>query len=288
MIQASSLHVLGRWYERHGRRLPSAAVLLLVLLLGHLLARLLWALWPIPDAGRWRPAQLAAAPGAQRAVDIQAAIDAHLFGDYRASADPNGAASAPETRLSLSLLGILSNSVPERSRALIASSDGAEKPFAIGDDVISGVSLQAIFADRVVLSRGGTLETLRLNKDAPSQGGAPSTPITPVGGDATTQMIGRIRDEVLTDPSRASQYIRVQPANVNGQLKGFRVYPGRERQPFNQIGLRPGDLVTSVNGIQLDDTQKSLQMLTELGKASSVTLTVDRGGQSQTFNVTLN
>jgi general secretion pathway protein C len=93
---------------------------------------------------------------------------------------------------------------------------------------------------------------------------------------------------VLSDPSKVSQYIRVQPANVNGQLKGFRVYPGRERGAFNQLGLRPGDLVTQVNGIQLDDSQKALQMLTELSKANSVSLTIERGGQTQNFNVTLN
>src|SRR3546814_16085390 len=73
-----------------------------------------------------------------------------------------------------------------------------------------------------------------------------------------------------------SSDLRVQPANVNGQMKGFRVYPGRERGAFNQLGLRPGDLVTQVNGIQLDDSQKALQMLTELSKANSISLTVER------------
>src|SRR3546814_5811557 len=111
------------------------------------------------------------------------------------------------------------------------------------------------------------------------------TPSVPTGA---AQMLSNIREEFLNDPSKASQYIRVQPANVDGQMNGFRVYPGRERGAFNQLGLRPGDLVTQVNGIQLDDSQKALQMLTELSKANSISLTVERGGQPQNFNVALN
>ena len=54
------------------------------------------------------------------------------------------------------------------------------------------------------------------------------------------------------------------------------------------MGLRPGDLVTAVNGIQLNDTQTALQMLNDLSRAPNVTLTIERGGQVQTVNVSLN
>ncbi|NGY06801.1 type II secretion system protein GspC [Solimonas terrae] len=287
MTSSLSLQPFARLYEQHGRKLPPVAVLLLVIVIAWLSARLVWALIPTPAAARWQaptlPAQQATS---HRQTDVQGIVDHNLFGVYQAVPDAQSAAEAPETRLSLTLIGILSATQDRESRALIGSSNGDEKPYAIGDDVIRGVSLQAIFPDRVILSRDGSLETLRLNKDAPSTATAGAPPSSVPSG--TAQMLTQIRDEVLTDPSKASQYIRVQPANVNGQLKGFRVYPGRERGAFNQLGLRPGDLVTQVNGIQLDDSQKALQMLTELSKANSVSLTVERGGQTQNFNVTLN
>lgn len=276
---------LTQTYTRHGRKLPPLACLLLVLLIAHLAARLLWALLPVPQAAQWRAAPVTVLPSARSSYDVGPIADAHLFGVYQPGA--GDAASAPETRLSLNLLGILAATGSGQSRALIASSDGNEKPYAIGDDVVAGVSLQAIFPDRVVLSRGGLLETLRLNKDAPLRGSAPTSAASAAGG-PTAEMLGRIRDELLTDPSKAAQYIRVQPANVDGQLRGFRVYPGRERAAFGEVGLRPGDLVTAINGIQLDDSQKALQMLTELSKAGSVSVTVERGGQPQTLNVTFN
>lgn len=287
MTSSLSLQPFARLYEQHGRKLPPAAVLLLIVVIAWLAARLVWALVPTPAGARWQAPTLPAQQLAtRRQTDVQAIVDRKLFGTYLATADARNAADAPETRLSLTLIGILSATQDRESRALIGSSNGDEKPYAIGDTVIRGVSLQAIFPDRVILSRGGTLETLRLNKEAPSTAVASAPPASVASG--ATQMLTRIRDEVLSDPSKVSQYIRVQPANVNGQLKGFRVYPGRERGAFNQLGLRPGDLVTQVNGIQLDDSQKALQMLTELSKANSVSLTIERGGQTQNFNVTLN
>ena len=276
-------------YERHGRRLPPLAQLLLALLLGILAARWVWALIPVPETARWQPvaaAPASPAPQSRSGPDVEAIVAAQLFGPYQAQ--PVGAdalETAPDTRLSLTLMGILSGT-PEESRALIANSGGEEKPYAIGDDVVTGASLQAIFFDRVILSRNGQLETLRLNRDAPSAGGGEYVrPVAAAGGSA---MLGQIREQILTDPTKASNFIRVQPANVNGQLRGYRVYPGREREAFTESGLRPGDLVTSINGIQLDDNQKALQMLGDLSRAGSISVTVERGGQQQTLNFSFN
>lgn len=284
MAQSISLQRLSRWYEQYGRQLPPAATLILLLISAHLAARLCWSLIPLPEEVRWQPPVISPSsrPDA-RQVDVQALAERHLFGTWQAPTAAD-AAEAPETRLSLTLLGILASSKPEGSRALIGSSDGEEKPYAISDEVIRGVTLQAIFADRVVLSRNGVLETLRLQKDAPIEGSTPDQNVSSAAG----SQLGQIRDQIMADPSKAAQYIRVQPAMVNGAMRGFRIYPGREREAFNNLGLRPGDLVTAVNGIQLDDSQKALQTLTDMAKVGSASVTIERGGQSQLLNLNFN
>ena len=151
------------------------------------------------------------------------------------------------------------------------------------------MTLQAIFPDRVILSRNGRPETLRLERDKP---GAPGTSYVPPvatasAEDSATPQLGKVRDEIVKDPAKASEYIRVQPANVGGQMKGYRVYPGRDRAAFTAAGLRPGDLVTAVNGVQLDDPAKALQLLGDLGQSGQVNLVVDRGGQSQNISINL-
>lgn len=284
-----------RVYERHARSLPRLAEVMLVILLAHAAAILAWQLVPRSEALVWQaPRAAAPAPGSIGAApagpNIDLIVDSHLFGEAIVAADPvlSELENAPDTRLDLNLLGILSATAERGSRALIGTSNGEEKPFAIGDDVVRGVRLQAIFPDRVILARGSQLETLRLDKDAPSKALAAVSNEQPVPATDTGRMLTTIRQELLNDPSRASEYIRVQPASSGGQLRGYRLYPGRDRGAFNAVGLRPGDLVTQVNGIQLNDANTALQMLGQLSQAGSVSLVVERGGQQQTVNVNFN
>jgi general secretion pathway protein C len=284
-------------YERYGRGLPPSVNVLLVIALAFAVARLTWSLVPVPEAARWQPPPAPPpAPVAQRpgGNGVDAIVGAHLFGQYvapeQAKVIPG---NAPDTRLPLTLMGILAGRNDE-SLALISSTPGDEKPYAIGDDVSPGVTIKEIYPDRVILARGSAFETLRLDKDQPSNSPAylspTATPDEDESGDAepASTQLGQIRSMVMTDPSKAAEFIRVQPANAGGSLHGYRIYPGRDRTLFNEAGLRPGDLVTAVNGIQLDDTQKALQMLNDLSHASDVTLTLERGGQVQTVTVSLN
>lgn len=280
--------------ERYGRLLPGLVAAVFALLLGRALADLVWALVPVPEAAEWRPAPpLPAASRGGGAVDVNAMVNAALFGRYQATASPETSLlNAPETPLNLTLIGLLADDRESYSRALIASQN-EEKAYAIGDDVTRGVTLQAIFPDRVILSRGGRLETLRLERDKPGAAAPasytppPAAAAVPDDGSGTAQQLATVRDEVLRDPAKASDYIRVQPANVGGQLKGYRVYPGRDRSAFGAAGLRPGDLVTAVNGVQLDDPAKALQLLADLGQAGQVNLVIERGGQSQSISINL-
>jgi len=278
-------------YQRHGRRLPAIAAAVFAILIGRAAADLFWTLVPVPESARWQaPPAASAAPRASDAPDINAVASAGLFGRYQAPASTEDSLlSAPETPLNMTLIGLLADDRQQYSRALIAQ--GAdEQSYAIGDDVARGVTLQAIFPDRVILSRNGRLETLRLERDKPGAAGeGPAAPPVPAEErpPGSPPPLAQIRDEVLKDPARASEYVRVQPANVGGQLKGYRVYPGKDRSAFTAAGLRPGDLVTSVNGVQLDDPAKAMQMLGELGQAGQVNLVVERGGQSQNISINL-
>ncbi|MGH8461448.1 MAG: type II secretion system protein GspC [Stenotrophobium sp.] len=273
-------------YEQHSRWIVPAATALLVAAVACVAAQLVWALVPVPQAGQWRPAPAPAVIGTQTGPDLDKIIAARLFGLYQATVNPQDQQAAPDTQLNLTLLGIFAGTRKEDSRAVIAPQGGEEKPFAIGDDVVKGVNLQAIFPDRVILSRSGQLETLRLDRDKPNTGGGfvASNDSSPNLSAQLTQ----IRQQILQNPDKAAEFLRVQPAMSGSQMTGYRIYPGPNPAIFNGSGLHPGDLVTSVNGIQLDNTQKALQMLNDLSNASSVSLVVNRGGQQQTINVSFN
>ena len=279
-------------YERYARWLPSAVDLVLAVIIARLLAQLIWALLPTPAAAAWQaaPVQAGAANPANQ-LDLNRISQAQLFGQYQAQAASrmSDIKNAPDTQLNLTLLGILANNKNKAASRALISGGSDEKPYSINDAIGPGVTLTAIFPDRVVLSRNGQLETLRLDKSQPNSGDAPLAVADSPADNGAAESLAQIRAQMLANPAKAQDYIRVQPApNAagTGQL-GYRIFPGRDRSVFTSAGLRPGDVVTSINGVQLDDPSKSLQLLSDLSQANQVTLTVQRGGESQTVNVNL-
>lgn len=292
-----------RQLQRQARHVPGLVVGVFLLLAATSLASLIWTLVPVPQDARWQPApvELPGGPARARAgSEIDTILKAELFGvalapEAEETASGGAIGDAPDTRLNLDLLGILASDDGPYSRALIGKPGGEEEPYSVGDDISSGVSLRAIYPDRVILARGGSLETLRLDKNRASTAQVSTPAKRPLGDEDATevpadtaQMLADIRAEVLQNPAKASEYLRVQPAMVDGQMRGYRLYPGRERAVFGNAGLRPGDLVTAVNGVELNDPARALQLLGDLSQADSLSLVVERGGQQQTINLTLN
>jgi general secretion pathway protein C len=88
---------------------------------------------------------------------------------------------------------------------------------------------------------------------------------------------------VCENLTKLSDVIRPTPYLVNGEQAGYRVYPGRNRQQFSALGLRPGDLIKDIDGQSLTDPTQAMQIFQSLGTAEQVTVTVERNGQPQTI-----
>jgi general secretion pathway protein C len=217
----------------------------------------------------------------QAAINVQSIAGAHLFGVYvpdSAAQDPN---SAPLSSANLVLAGTIATNDPKHGVAIIADG-GPSRVYSVGDNV-SGASLHSVYLDHVILDRGGTLETLVLPRQLPP---ARQPIVARNPGVAPLQNLRRI---VEKDPALLSQIMRAVPSydSAAGKLRGFRIYPGRNRSAFNNLGLRPGDLVTAINGSTLDDPQRGQEIMNTLDSSDRATVTVERGGQVQelTLNV---
>ncbi|MGL6042406.1 MAG: type II secretion system protein N [Sandaracinobacteroides sp.] len=66
----------------------------------------------------------------------------------------------PVTALPFSLHGVRADSATGRGSAIIATGDGSQLVYGVGDALTEGVTLAAIAADHVVLDRGGVREAL--------------------------------------------------------------------------------------------------------------------------------
>jgi len=290
---------LGSWKERSpehwvrtaNRYLPTGTTAILVLAIAYQLASLTWVIAPgAPPPVRLRPASSVDPSTSEiQAADVEALIHSHLFGEAdKAAPAPvaQNVTDAPDTTLSLDLRGILSTgSDGANGQAIIAANRGEDKTYHVGQsiDTASGTKLYSVFWDKVLLDRGdGRVETLRLPKELlgspASRARGPVMAPPPVAAPAGNETL---RNVISQNASRFSDIVRVMPQIEQGKTIGFRVQPAKDRPTFDALGLVPGDVVTQINGVALDDAAKGLQAFEALGEATQANVTVLRDGTPQ-------
>jgi general secretion pathway protein C len=96
-------------------------------------------------------------------------------------------------------------------------------------------------------------------------------------------LLGKYRDALVNDPNSMMGLVNVRPYQKDGQLLGYRIRPGRDRSLLRRFGLRSGDIVTSVNGVPMNNPIKALEVLRDLSSASQLTVDIQRNGTPQSF-----
>jgi general secretion pathway protein C len=257
---------------------PALLAVVLVIVLAAQLASLLWRV--MGSNGADALLSPAVDVGAAPAVDLGSIVNAHLFGIASMTGDPT---AAPATSANLALAGTLAGIDPEQGWAIIGASAQAARVYATGATLPGGSRLLAVYPDRVILDRNGVRESLALPR---LSGIAGATPVAyQPGGTQSGSVADNVRELLVQDQSAVNELLRPQPVFAGAQLRGYRVYPGRNRGQFAKLGLQPGDLVTAVNGAQLDDPNRGLEALRSVGMGAAVTLTIDRNGQQQQLTV---
>jgi general secretion pathway protein C len=214
--------------------------------------------------------------GPTHALDLVAITNAHLFG--AAPPPKQDGANAPQTSIPLVLTGTIAGNDPQNGLAILGQTAQTAKVYAVGDNVPGGAKLHSVYSDRVVIDRGGQLESLALPRQL-NAGNAPPPSAAALQGE--TSSIERMRRMISEQPGLLADVMRPQPVMDHGRMNGFRVYPGRDRMAFMRLGLRPGDQVTAINGTPLDDRDRGEQILHTLGSSSEAHVTVIRNGQQQ-------
>lgn len=274
------------------RTLPPWVSLLLVIAIGWQIARIIWVLVPAPATGDIILAptgmQAVSAPSGSTA-DVRAIADNHMFGEADAEVAPAPVAAVDDnlsdTQLTnLVLKGTIASTIPEFSVAIIADRNAEQKVYVIGDTVASGATLHAVYRERVVLNESGSLTNLRIPSEFPQGQASTSRRNTNTTRRATnSQNAQSIQNVVSQNLASLSDVIRPTPYAVDGQQTGYRVYPGRNRQQFAALGLRPGDLIKDIDGQPLSDPTQAMQVFQSLGTAEQVTVTLERNGEQQTI-----
>jgi general secretion pathway protein C len=267
----------GDWRSLALARAPQVVTFVLALAIAAQLAFIVVGL-----TGRSRqtaPPPVVAAPAAP--FDISGLVNAHLFGNAAVQSSGD-AANAPPTSIPLVLAGLLATADPKEGMAIIGESAATAKVISVGKQVPGGALLHSVYSDRAIIDRSGVLESVYLPRNSAAGGPSPGTMPPPAAPVASNEaMLDRMRKLVSDNPGVIGQVMRPQPVFAGGKMRGFRVYPGANRQAFARMGLRAGDLVTAINGTPLDDKDRAQEIFGTLNSSTDARVTITRANRQQ-------
>lgn len=292
-------------FARLLRLLPAMVTALLVAGLAILLASLFWLLFAPPSQPPLQAVPKRTHNGSP--VEIKnygntvAAL--HLFGYEKKTPAPVAVVKPKKTvPLNLELHGIVARK-GQQSYAIIASKNQTKQDiYTVGEEPQPGVKIDRILPRKVIIKHAGKLQELSLPEEQVSKaahsGLPPATAPVPASrfprinaaapvansSDLPEDDLSALRDSLTNNPDKILEIASISEAkDKDGNLIGFRLSPGKHRKLFRKLGLRPGDVVTQVNGVQLDSPAKGLMIMNELSSAASITLTLKRGDQEVTI-----
>ena len=284
---------------------------------------LFWALYPAAESAPPANArivnpvtQLPSSAGPDP-VDIDRLQSRHLFGEAGAdepvavvveeveAADTSRDGiekGARETRLQMLLRGVVASSEDGLGHAIIEYKK-KQAVYAVEDDLPVGnkVVLAKVMPRQVVIDNNGTYELLKLFEEneldaqmpaaapafkAPVNRGAPAL-LDKRGDEAATELAQSYRDRLYQNPQSLAEVVSVNAVRQDGELMGYRVSPGKDKQQFAQLGFKAGDVVTSVNGIDLNDPANTMRLYQTMRTATEAVFDLQRGDEVVSISVSL-
>jgi general secretion pathway protein C len=245
------------------KRLPYAVVVVLLLvLLAVQAARLIWAVvTPVGLVGDWK----AVASGSASDEALLTRFDP-FFRDGLGSGGP-----AVVTNLALKLFGVRVNQASGQGSAIIATPDGLQSSYAVGDEIVPGVKLKAVTFDGVTIDRGGTAEQIYLDQSV-------AAPVAQPSGAVTSAVAAPV------PPSPLLTEIAFAPRLDKGQVTGFVVSPSGTGQMFKAAGLLAGDVLIAINGRGITSLDDARAALATSPPGASMALSVERAGKAMTLS----
>lgn len=239
-------------------------------------ATLIWKAFEPPAwASTDESALTAAAPRRAAFPAILTEIDP--FHRAVAAGPRTAAAHAPETMLNLQLFGIRAGVGDTAGSAIVATPDNVQGVYTVGQEIMSGVRLEEVLPNRVVIRRNGVTESLSFDRDsamrqnaAVPSGATAQAPVAVVNAAADAHRLD------LDAMKSLAMVLRSSPTDRGG-ASGLLLDGSVDPSLLRQAGLESGDLLLLVNGTPVSDAGSfaSLATLT----AQGLTLEIERKGQ---------
>lgn len=221
-----------------------------------------------------------------------------IFNSVKA-ASPSGNTTLAATIANLANLKLLGTATGLRDRAFAIFEDQAthnQLLYREGESISPGVQLLQVGWDRVTIDRDGQRETLILPRESfPSTSTSPVTPISTSPPDSTNgvrqvapdtfHIDRREVDQAVSHLSDLFTQVRAVPYTPQGGVtQGFRLSAIKADSLIERIGLKNGDVVQRVNGVEITDPSTAFTLLQDMQGRSQIRVDVLRNQQPTTLS----
>tara|TARA_B100002051_G_C16711619_1_gene626960 strand:- start:1286 stop:1963 length:678 start_codon:yes stop_codon:yes gene_type:complete len=147
---------------------------------------------------------------------------------------------APVTTLGINLYGITFTDDVNKNSAILGFNPNEQKSYKVGDEISSGVLVDYIDRDKVIINREGNQESVRFKR----------TSIIAINDVKQAKDRPNLRTTIKKE-NLLSDLFSFVPYYKNGNLKGVEIFPGKNKDLFKENGLQSGDIIIAVNGVSI-------------------------------------
>lgn len=228
-----------------------------------------------------------AEPGAPGATSVNAPAGTKITG-------------AAKSSLPLKLMATMEANDPAHSLATIYDGDQTRTGlYGIGDAIRTGVIVVGIEKAVVHLRNNARLEYIQIGEQVQVRPGRPeiAPPPEEIAPPSTTAIPGaedaincptenncvverKFVEQLMANPAMLAKQARIVPSQRNGETQGFKFYGIRRDSLPRMLGLKNGDMLTSVNGEELKSVDQAMGLALKLRRASNLSVTLVRKGET--------
>ncbi|MDL2123569.1 MAG: type II secretion system protein GspC [Deltaproteobacteria bacterium] len=212
-------------------------------------------------------------------------IERNLFNTKKRTnkIEPVNIEALKQTDLNLKLWGTVTGD-SGKTYAVIEEQKGKKQNLYKVGDTIQNATLKIILREKVVLNVNGKDEILELEKVASDYKSIISSKRSK-GSFSQNITIKRSQiDNAVKNVNDLMKQVRIRPHFSNGKPNGLILSSIKSGSIFSEMGLKSGDIITGVNGKNIESVDDAPKFYESLKSSSNVQLQLKRRGRQKTIN----
>ncbi len=216
--------------------------------------------------------------------------------------DPNGLPITPCSDNSVKLIATVASREMTNWSFATVNVSGKTLSYRVGDELndrtVSGITWRYMFLkgnnDECYMDMFGD-PNRKVPQPKKPISSAPSRSAPAIAGDDRIQKMSdtesvverSLVNELLADPTKFVRSVRVRPHREGGKVVGYKLRRFRSDSPLAKLGAKRGDIIRSVNGVDLTSVDKALGAYQKMRNANDLTFSVTRQGKPVDLKVSI-